>query len=433
MTRRALALGLALLGGACATPRAPRVPEGEEYVYPAPRPGELRKDEAPRFDEAWRDVLAGRAEKGARGFAELLRKRPGLVPAQTGLGYARLRSGRHAEARDTFELALSARPDFVPALVGASGACQRAGDAEAALGYLKRAEAVAPTNSSVTRRLAALKLQVTERRVTAARAAVARADVASAREEFARALDAAPEVGALRVEYADLLAAQGDVAAAVEALRGDTLGDRQVQMRLGELLAQQGDAAGALEAYRRVLQRDPKDAEAQQRALAMREALTLSGLPPEYRRIAQAARITRADLAALVMIKVPALERAAGTDPEVAVDISGSWARQYILSALSLGLLDVYPNHTFQPAATVRRGDLARAVARVLDLLGVPAAPAPTIADMSRNNLFHDAAARAVGAGVMDLTPSGAFEAWRPVSGRDAGDVLDALARLVGP
>jgi hypothetical protein len=204
-------------------------------------------------------------------------------------------------------------------------------------------------------------------------------------------------------------------------------------MRLAELLNDVGDAAGALEAYRRVLQRDPKDGEALERATALREAMALLGLPPEYRRIEQAARITRADLAALVVVKIPALERAEASSPEVAVDISGSWAREYILRALALGLLDVYPNHTFQPAATVRRGDLARAVARVLDLLRRPTPPAPPIGDMSRTNLFYEGAARAVGAGLMDLTPGGAFEAWRPVSGRDAGDVLDALARLVGP
>jgi hypothetical protein len=33
----------------------------------------------------------------------------------------------------------------------------------------------------------------------------------------------------------------------------------------------------------------------------------------------------------------------------------------------------------------------------------------------------------------MDVTPSGAFEPWRPVSGREAADVVDALARLTGP
>ena len=89
--------------------------------------------------------------------------------------------------------------------------------------------------------------------------------------------------------------------------------------------------------------------------------------------------------------------------------------------------------YVFQPGAIARRGDLARAVARALDLLAHPVEPAPAISDMSQNNLYFEAAARAVAAGLMDLTATGAFEAWRPVSGRDATDVIEALARLLGP
>ncbi len=424
---------LALLAACATTPRAPRPPQGEDYLFPAAGAGELRQDEAVAFEKAWREVLAGSTDSGARGFAEMLKKRPGLVPAQTGLAYARLRAGRYREAAQAFQVALQGRADYVPALIGAGSAAYRLGDPEQALGLYRLAEQAAPAQPLATRRLAELKLQVTERRVGAARTALERGDAAAASEEYRRALEVAPEVGALRVEYANLLLAGGDAPGAIEALRADPMGDRHSLLRLGELLTEQSDHAGALEAYRRLLQRDPKDAEAQQLAFAARDALELEGLPPEFRQIVDAPRITRADLAALVGVKLPALRQIEGNDPDVAVDISGSWARDYILQALSHDLMDVYPNHTFQPGAIARRGDLARAVARALDLLKHPAQPPPDISDMSPNNLFFDAAARAVAAGLMDLTAAGAFEAWRPVSGRDATDVVEALARLVGP
>lgn len=435
MKRAAALSGLALLAllAACAKPRAPHPPQGEDYLYPAPRAGELRQDEAARFEGAWRDVLSGSADKGASGFTEILKKRPGLAPAQTGFGYARLRAGRYREAAEAFEAVLRAHADYVPALIGAGSAAVRLGEPERALGYYKLAEQIAPTQPLATRRLAELKLQVTERRVAAARAALDQGDKAAALEEYRRALDAAPEVGPLRVEYANLLLSSGDPKGAVEALRADPVGDRHALLRLGELLTEQNDHAAALEAYRRLLQRDPKDAEAQQLAFAARDALELEGLPPEFRHIVDAPRITRADLAALVGVKLPALKEIAGGEPDVAVDISGSWAREYILQALAHDVMDVYPNHTFQPGAIARRGDLARAVARVLELLKHPVEPAPPISDMSRNNLFFEAASRAVAAGLMDLTQAGAFEAWRPVSGRDATDVIEGLARLVGP
>jgi hypothetical protein len=117
----------------------------------------------------------------------------------------------------------------------------------------------------------------------------------------------------------------------------------------------------------------------------------------------------------------------------VAVDISGSWAREHIIKLLALDVLEVYPNHTFQPAATVRRGDLARAVGQLLALLGWKPPTSPALSDMSPHNLFYDGAARAVAAGLMSLTPAGAFEPWRPVSGSEAVAVLEGLVRLVGP
>src|SRR4029077_2423427 len=135
----------------------------------------------------------------------------------------------------------------------------------------------------------------------------------------------------------------------------------------------------------------------------------LSAMPEEFQRIPDATRITRADLAALVSVRVSALARARAAEPEVAVEISGSWAREHILNALSFDILPVYPNHTFQPGATVRRGDLARAVARVLDLLNWPASAPPTITDMTRNNVLYDSASRSVSSGLMALTPAGRF------------------------
>ncbi|HET8644245.1 MAG TPA: S-layer homology domain-containing protein, partial [Vicinamibacteria bacterium] len=237
----------------------------------------------------------------------------------------------------------------------------------------------------------------------------------------------------VRLELAELLARNGDTAGAIEVLEGDPTSDRQVLLRLGELLAGRQEHARALEAYRRLLERDPRDEEALRAARALREQMELAQMPPEYRRILTAETVTRADLAALIGVKVTGLARVPAGPPRVAVDISGSWAREHILRALSLGIMNVYPNHTFQPASTVRRGELALALRRVLDLLRYPAAAEPTFSDMSRSNLHHAAAARVVAAGLMDTTPEGAFQAWRPVSGREASDVVEALARLVGP
>ena len=156
-------------------------------------------------------------------------------------------------------------------------------------------------------------------------------------------------------------------------------------------------------------------------------------MPPAYRKIPKAKRISRADLAALIGKKVTALDRLEPPKAKVATDIVGSWARPYIVKVVALEIVTLYPNHTFQPGATIRKGELAFAVARVLDLLGFSEDNGPRITDMSRSHLFHAAAVRAVAAGLMEVTAQGGFEPWRPVSGEQAVTIIENLARLVGP
>ncbi|HEX9203726.1 MAG TPA: tetratricopeptide repeat protein [Vicinamibacteria bacterium] len=435
LPRGRVVLLLVLAGGvvACARPAAPRLPEGEEYVFPSAEPRELTPEEARRVQKAWNAILTGDSVAAARDLSTLLTWKPGLVPVATALAYARLRSGRFAEAGQGFDGVLDRRPEYLPALVGAGSAAFRRGAVEEALGYFRRAQAVAPDDPRVRRRLGEVKLQVTERRVATAQRALEEGDGGRAIEEYRGALEAAPEVAGLRLELARLLVDAGDAQGAAAVLEADTREDRQVMLRLGEILSGLQEYPRALAVYGRLLARDPQDPDALRRSGEAHDAYELLKMPEEYRRIPGAPRITRADLAALVAVEVTALSRVKEREPKVAVDISGSWAREHIAAVLALDILDVYPNHTFQPAATVRRGDLARAVGRVLDLVAWPVSAGPLPTDMAGTHLYYDRVVRAVGAGLMDLTPDGAFEPWRPVSGREALDAVEALARLVGP
>jgi len=433
-----MALAVALAGAgltSCGKPRAaPQPPpQGGEYVFPSWPAGNLRPEQERRIQKAWQSLLSGDAVAAEKELQKVLGRDPGLVPAETALAYVRLDQGRLAEAGRAFEAVLKRRTDYVPALAGSALVAQRAGDTEGALRAYRRALTLAPDDALLRRRLAEVRLQLTEKRVADARAAMQAGHGEEAEAQYRSALEAAPEVAGLRLELASVLADRGDKAAAAEVLRSDPTQDRQVLLRLAQVLTEMKDNAGALEAYRRLLARDPHDEEALRRSQEVRQALELLQMPEEYRAIATAPRISRAELAALLAVKVTALSRVPAGPPKVAIDISGSWAREHIIKALGLDLMDVYPNHPFQPGATVRRGELARAVARVLDLLRVAPAPTPALSAMTASNLYYAPAARAVAAGLLDLTPSGAFEAWRPVSGQEAVDVVEGLIRLVGP
>ena len=431
--RLAPLLGAIALVASCAPPPKAPTLDAEEYVFPASSPGQLSPAETRRIEKAWRQILAGDAAGAQGDLSKLLARSPGLIPAETALGYAWLRAGRLEEAARRFENVTTRQPDYAPALAGAAATASRRGDVEGALRLYRRAQLAEPNSPFLRQRVAELRVQVTERRVAAARAAQEAGRSEEAVATYRQALEAAPEVAGLRLELANLLASGGDAEGAVGVLSADATEDRQVLLRLGELEVQRRDYPGALDAYRRLLARDPHDEEAQRRSREAREAIEMDQMPEEYRRIATAPAITRADLAALISVKVTALSRVAPGEPQVAVDISGSWARAHIIKALADDIMTVYPNHTFQPAATARRGDVARAVQRVLDLLRWPVTAGPNPTDMSRSNVYYYPATRVVAAGLMDLTPAGGFEAWRPISGPEAIAVIEELVRLVGP
>src|SRR6476469_8161169 len=97
--------------------------------------------------------------------------------------------------------------------------------------------------------------------------------------------------------------------------------------------------------------------------------------------------------------------------------------------------MEVYPNHTYQPSAMVRRGEPAQAASQALSLM---APTNPRVAASRRNargrfpdvppgHLSYHAAAVAVETGVMTATPDGSFQLSRPVTGQEA---VAAVAKL---
>ena len=424
------ALVLAAAAGACATAvKAPAVGE----IPVARGAGEATATERKEIEKGYADLHNRNAPSAEKRFRQLARKHPRLAAARTGIAYVRLHQGQNAEAARLFGEVIADRPGDLDARLGAGEAASRLGDLGQALQHYRAAAEAHPGDSTAKKRLGDTKLAFIEQRLAAARTAIEAGSKDEAIAEYLRAVEGVPEVSGLRIELSKLLADAGDLTRAAAVLEADTTADALVLARLGEVRTQLKDYAGALQAYARAVMRDSSNPELNAALDEAQRAYEFAKMPEEYQRIYTAPQITRADLAALFDVKVTALGRVGNQEPKVAVDISGSWAKDHIIKALALDIISVYPNHTFQPGAMVRRGDLARATARVLDLLNVPASPPPAITDMGRNHLHYDAVARVVGAGLMDLTPERAFEAWRPVTGEQAVQVVEAVSRLVGP
>ena len=423
------------IGVGCASAPVRPVPggEAESYVAPTPQPGELDPGELRRFEEAWSSLENGHWSEASKKLRRLTRTRMPRPAVATASAYCVLRSGRYEEAQRLFDAVLSTHVPSPSALVGAALSATRRGRRDEALDLLRRASVAAPDDAIVRRLYAETRVLLTEAWVSDARTALEQGDIDTAIQAYDRTLAVAPEVAGVRLELAEAFLSRALPVRAAEVLSADPTSDRALLLRLGQVLQGLQEFDRALAVYQGLLRRFPTDNEARRGLAETLRSKELLSLPEELRRLPSAPRATRADLAALLILRVAPLAGLPPGEPEVAVDISGSWAREQIVRSLALRILDVFPNHSFQPGGGVRRGELAMAIAHVLDLLGIDSPSRPVLPDVPRNSPQYDAASRVVGLGLMETAAQGGFEPWRVVSGREAWDVVEALSRRRSP
>jgi tetratricopeptide (TPR) repeat protein len=422
-------------------PPIPTAPHHPEYVFPVLPAGTPEAD-ATLVDVGWRYLQADNLRTAERTFQELLKRQPAFHPAETGLGYVELADRDAKDAVTRFDRALQTSPNYVPALVGRGQALlelNRDGDALAAFESALKLDS---TLKDLQPRVEVLRFRALQDSLARAKAATEVARWEEARAAYTQALAASPESAFLYRELGLVDRKAGDTAAALEHFRKAIEldpNDARAHAQIGAILEEQNDPAGALDAYEKARAIDraevPDDV-----VTRLHEAAALAKLPDEYRAISSAPGVARADIAALIGVRLTQLIEEARPRQVVITDVRSNWAQQWITPVVRAGIMDTQPNYTFQPAARVRRGDLAQTVSRILALIatrnperaktwqGNP----PKIADVSPGHLNYPAVSQAVASGVMPLE-NGAFQLLRPVTGAEALDVIARLEALAKP
>lgn len=446
MRRWGVAVVLAVLAfvSACAPKTAPVIPAGAprfpEFVQPTIPPAFANSTEATRTMRAWQWLQAGDLRAAEREAAAALAAQPAFHPAQTTSAYIALARKDAKGAVTQFTRIADAHPDYAPALAGKGFALEAAGQSADAAAAFRAAVAADPALVDIARRLDVLLLRGLQNELAAARRAARAGDRDAAIASYRRALAASPDSPFLYVELAGIERQEGQLAAAVEhveqALRLDP-SDPATLVLLGDIQAERSDLVAALDAYNKALALEP-NADVAERRKAVQERAALEALPAQYRAIPSSPQVTRADLAALVGIRLPDLVQASPVrDIGVLTDVRGQWAERWIAAVARAGLVEAFPNHTFQPRGVVRRVDLAQTVSR---LLNVVAASQPSRAqtwvgargrfsDMTTGHLAYPAASMAVAAGAMTAV-DGAFQPTRVVSGAEAMAAIDRIRAL---
>jgi len=431
-----------LLLAACApktvAPAAVTTPQFADVMYPAVPQALQNNAAAPLIERGWRYLQSGDLGNAERDFATALKGNDSFQPAHAGQGDVALARRNFDRALTDFDAALRIDRDYVPALVGRGQALLALKRDEDALAAFERAVALDGSLADVRRRIDVLRFRDVQDVIARARSAAAAGRIDEARTAYERAIAASPDSAFLYHELGELERAHGDSERALEHLRKAAdldPTDTTALVDIGGLLEGRQDFAGAIESYRRAARQEPS-AQLDARIAAATANENLAKLPPEFRAIGQSPQVTRGELAALIGIRLEPILRQAPQRQVVATDIRNQWAASWITAVLDAAVMDVYQNHTFQPQGRVRRGDLATAVSRVLDLIAErrpqlidQLKQRPKIADMSTTHLDYPAAAVSVATGVLPLS-DGRFQVSRAVTGAEAVDAIDRLRAL---
>ena len=443
-----LALTL-LLGLAACAPKsapvlpAPGAPRFPEFVFPA-APATLGPPGVVATHElGWQWLQAGDLRAADRNFTAALRVAPGFYPAETGMGYLALARKDNKEAAEHFDRALAASPRYAPALAGRGEALLTLGQREQALASFEAAIAADPQLATLRSRIEVLRFRGLQDDVDAARKAAEAGRLSEARAMYERTIAASPDSPFLYRELANVEKREGNLTQALEhVLKAAELnpGEPRNLVTLAEIYEAQGEYAKAVENYVAASALEPSDA-VEAKIEELREKAAFAAMPVEYKSIEGSPTLTRAQLAALFGVRLDALLKVAPRANAVVItDTRNNWAAPWILAVARAGLMEVYPNHTFQPNALVRRADLAEAASRALavvalnnpKLAALIGAARGRFPDVPEGHLSYRAASVAVASGVMTPAADGTFQLSEPVGGAAAVAAITKLEELAG-
>jgi tetratricopeptide (TPR) repeat protein len=439
-------LALFLVVTACASKTAPppavTSPHFPDFVFPATPAGIGTPATIERHKAGWQWLQAGDLKAADRNFAASLKLAPDFYPAEAGLGYTAVARKDYDAALQHFDRAIVANPRYAPALAGRGDALLAQGQWDTALKSFEAASAADPNLAAMQSRIEVLRLRVLQDDVAAARKAAESGKLSEARQAYQEAISASPQSPFLYRELAAVEKQDNDLAAAlVHAQKASELdpADARALVLTGEILEARGALDAALQSFSAALALEPNPA-LETRIEDLRTNAAIAAMPPEYQSIETSPTVTRAQLAAILGVRLaPLFKRLDRSTAVVITDARTSWASPWILAVARAGVMEVYANHTFQPSAVVQRADLARATGHVLALIADerPALGAQwrnaarrRFPDVSQGHLSYPSVSLVVEAGVMAPAEDGSFQLARPATGAEAIAAVKKLEDL---
>lgn len=430
----ALVFLMILLLGACATYQPP---PPSLYIDNLPQSivTELSLDERIVIEEAWRSLKQGKGSKARKALIRLDEQSPFYY---VGMGYAYFMMNDVALSEDFFKAAQRYSPDMTIVHLGLGQIYHKTGRDDLAFAEFREIIKKDPDHIWVKAQYENIKRQKTQESLDTGKTYLDAGNTESSKEAFLRALYYSPKSMQAHLALADIFQQEDNLENALVHLDAASKNDPEnidILNRYGDILFLANENKRGLEIYEKLLREEPENQKYQQRVEIMKNRLGIFELPSQYNAIVTSEAISKEDMAALLVVKFKDFLEETTKEPPIIIDIATSWADDFILQMTSLGLLDIYPNHTFRPKKIITRAEMAEILLRLINhlrdsgyrfLQQIPL-ESIQISDVSVDNYYYQPIIQIVSYDIMSLSLDKTFKPDLPVSGQDSIKLLNII------
>ncbi len=328
-------------------------------------------DPSPAYDsyyvEGWKKLKEGKPGDAIKNFEQSSSTDEMLF---VGYGYAFLAQNRLGMARRNFEKALEINPDSLQAQFGLAEMHELSNEKKKAFQVYSKLWALYPGNAWVKVRYESIKSSETEKYLKQAESYKKN----NQEDAYIGALETAswysPEMVDIKVELANFFSSKQQYQQAAqhyEKVLEKFPHRREILMKLADVYEKMNRFDSALIIYRKMQELSPGDLQISNKINELKIKFHESNLPPRFKNIYFKNDINREELAALLGFY---FDRYFETRPPVIItDISGSFAKEYIIKVCSLEIMNLRPDHSFDRFSRVNRAALAVVINALLKYL----------------------------------------------------------------
>ncbi len=400
---------------------------------------ELSLEERILAEEGWSDLKQGRESRAEKTFSKLGLESPIYA---VGLGYINSLSNKLQAAEKFFRQALQYRPELALAHSGLAQIYQKTGQEDQAFAALREVLKTEPDNLWAKQQYESLKARKLEEVLAEAKSALDSDDIKKGKAALLKALYYAPQHTDSHLKLAEIYKKENKLQNALVHLKAASSAEPEnadILRNYAETLFQAGQLTKSLSRYEQLSKLEPEKEETQDRIEDLKNQLGIVELPALYDSIPSSEAITREEMAALLAIKFKGIVDESTETPPIIIDTSVSWASKFILQITSLQIMNIYPNHTFQPKKMLNRAEIAEIFSRLalyLEKKGfklIQQIPPNKIriSDILPQNYYYPSIVKMLSYGIMELTMDRAFQPDLTVSGEKAIKLLDIILALI--